>query len=69
MKVKSSLAMMGEKSTNTVDEYSLAKKLALIVISDFMCWVRDVIQQSILAAISTISVNVMTKHNAINRYN
>ena len=38
--VKSAMQSMGAQSTSTADEYALAKKLALIVASDFVCWVR-----------------------------
>lgn len=38
--VKSAMQTMGANSTATADEYALAKKLALIVASDFMCWVK-----------------------------
>ena len=37
--VKSSIESMGAKSTGSADEYALAKKLAIIVASDFICWV------------------------------
>ncbi len=41
MKVKSSMESMGGNSTNTANEYDLAKKLALIVATDFLCWVCE----------------------------
>ena len=40
MTVRSSMkAMGGSRSAAATDEYSLAKKLALIVATDFLCWV------------------------------
>ena len=41
--VKSNLETIGKSANNVVDEYALAKKLALIVGSDFVCWVSQVI--------------------------
>ena len=39
MSVKTSIQSMGTKASATADEYSLAKKLMIIVATDFMCWV------------------------------
>ena len=39
MTVKTSVKDMGEKANNTTDEYALAKKLVIIVLTDFICWV------------------------------
>ena len=30
---------LGENSSNQINEYKLAKKLALIIATDFLCWV------------------------------
>lgn len=38
--VKAAAKKMGDTSTSTMDEYSLAKKLVAIVAADFICWVR-----------------------------
>lgn len=37
--VKSSMDEMGKNSTKSSNEYDLAKKLVLIIATDFMCWV------------------------------
>ncbi|CAD5116857.1 DgyrCDS5699 [Dimorphilus gyrociliatus] len=37
--VKSSMDEMGKNSTKSGNEYDLAKKLVLIIATDFMCWV------------------------------
>ena len=40
MKVKKSIDQMKNSATSTADEYALAKKLVIIVATDFLCWVR-----------------------------
>ena len=37
--VKSQVRAMASASTASMDEYKLAKRLALIVVTDFLCWV------------------------------
>ncbi|KAI0227369.1 hypothetical protein LSAT2_022198, partial [Lamellibrachia satsuma] len=39
MSVKSQVRAMAGASTASMDEYKLAKRLALIVVTDFLCWV------------------------------
>ena len=38
--VKKSAAKISDSATNTADEYALAKKLVVIVATDFLCWVH-----------------------------
>ena len=38
--MKKSIESMKEKSTSTMDEYALARKLAIVVATDFICWVN-----------------------------
>ena len=38
--VRESIETMKEQSTSTVDEHALAMKLAVVVVTDFICWVR-----------------------------
>ena len=39
LKVKTSIKELGAQSSKSTDEYALAKKLAIIVVTDFLCWV------------------------------
>ena len=39
VKVKASMDALGDSSSSTTNEYRLAKKLAIIVATDFLCWV------------------------------
>ncbi len=38
-RVRASMKEMKSKSTSTASEMTLAKKLGLIVLTDFLCWV------------------------------
>lgn len=49
--VRESAKAFGDKSTAITDEYSLAKKLALIVASDFACWVSRFANESLCLSI------------------